>query len=399
MTVKRASIFTAGLVALALHGTDTEAADVSAQPHLSSPLSSIKLSLSKRWGGFSQPLYLTAARGDSGRLFVVEQGGRIKVIRNGLVRQRPYLDIRNKVTSGGEQGLLGLALAPNFRQNGRFYVNYTDLNGDTLIVRYRANRPLADAPDFTSQVVIKIKQPYANHNGGCLQFGPDGYLYIGMGDGGSGGDPQNLAQNPSNRLGKMLRIDVGEAPGSVSVPRTYRIPPDNPFLGRPGYLKEIAALGLRNPWRFSFDRSNGQLWIGDVGQGAREEIDFLPKGQAGANFGWNRFEGFATYPPGSPAPPNAAAFRRPVIDLKHPVAESITGGYVYRGKAYPALKGTYVYGDFVTGKIWGMHRGTPVQNRLLLDTQLGIASFGEDSAGELYLCDLYGGAIYRITAR
>ena len=392
MARNQAQIIAAGVVALALNGASAEAAAVP-------PLASIKLGLTKNWSGFSQPLYLSAARGDSGRMFVVENGGRIKVIRNGRVLPRPYLDISGKVSKGGEQGLLGLALATNFRTNGRFYVNYTDVNGDTLIVRYRANLPLSDAPSFTSQVVMKVVQPYANHNGGCLQFGPDGYLYIGLGDGGSAGDPQNRAQNPATRLGKLLRIDVGETPGSTSVPPTYRIPPGNPFAGHADYAREIFALGLRNPWRFSFDRNTGDLWIGDVGQNAREEIDFLPKGQSGVNFGWNRFEGFATYPPGSPPPPNPSRFRPPVKDIPHPAAESVTGGYVYRGNAYPALKGTYVYGDFVTGRIWGLRRGATVANRLFLDTTLGIASFGENSAGELYLCDLNGGAIYRVTAR
>jgi glucose/arabinose dehydrogenase len=391
MAVTRPRVLFAGLLVLC---SAAEAPAVQA-----APLSGIVLSLTKRWNGFSQPLYLTAARGDSGRVFVVEKGGRIKVIRDGRVLRRPYLDISGKISKDGERGLLGLALAPNFRANGRFYINYTDLNGDTLIVRYRADRPLSDAPSFRSKVILKVPQPYANHNGGCLQFGPDGYLYIGMGDGGSAGDPQNRAQNPGTRLGKMLRIDVGEAPGATSVPATYRIPPTNPFVGRAGYQPEIFALGLRNPWRFSFDRSTGDLWIGDVGQGAREEIDFLPKGRSGANFGWNRFEGFATYPPGSPPQPNRSLFRPPVKDIAHPGAESITGGYVYRGNAYPVLKGTYVYGDFVTGKIWGLRRGATVANRLFRDTTLGISGFGEDSAGELYLCDLIGGAIYRITAR
>ena len=394
MASARVQVFVAGLIALCAIAQTTGA--VPANPP---PLANITLSLVKRWSGFSQPLYLTAARGDSGRIFVVEKGGRIKVIRNGQVLQRTYLDISARVSKGGEQGLLGLAMAPNFRANGRFYVNYTDLKGDTVVVRYRANQPFSDAPSFTSQVIMKIPQPYANHNGGCLQFGPDGYLYIGMGDGGSGGDPQNRAQNPGTRLGKMLRIDVGEAPGATSVPATYRIPPTNPFVGRAGHWPEIFALGLRNPWRFSFDRSTGDLWIGDVGQNAREEIDFLPKGQSGANFGWNRFEGRATYPPGSPPPPNPSRFRPPVIDIAHPAAESITGGYMYRGTASPVLKGTYVYGDFVTGKIWGLRRGATVANRLFLDTTLGIASFGEDSAGELFLCDMNGGAIYRVIAR
>jgi len=359
-------------------------------------LSALNLTLTRRWSGLSNPLYLTAPPGDTGRNFVVEKGGRIKIVKpGGVVVARPYLDLSAHVTKGNEQGLLGLAFAPDFLTNGRFYVNYTDVHGDTLVKRYIANDPASDAPSFTSVVVTKIGQPYANHNGGCLQFGPDRYLYIGTGDGGSAGDPQERAQNPKSRLGKMLRIDVGELPGAT-VPATWRVPPSNPFVGNSRYNPSIWALGLRNPWRFSFDRANGSLWIGDVGQSSREEIDHMGAGIGGYNFGWDRYEGFATYPPGSPAPSNPSKYRKPLIDHRHPSAESITGGYVYRGTAYPDLRGTYIYGDYLTGKIWGLRRRTTTQNHLLRNTSLLISSFGENAAGELYLCDFHNDAIYQV---
>jgi glucose/arabinose dehydrogenase len=224
-------------------------------------------------------------------------------------------------------------------------------------------------------------------------------LYIGMGDGGGGGDPNGNGQKKSTGLGKMLRIDVGEVPGAKTRPTKFRTPKDNPFYSKPGYAKTIWALGLRNPWRFSFDAKTGALWIADVGQGRQEEINYVGKGVKGVNYGWNRYEGRLTYPPGSAAPKNAKSFRKPIHVLKHPTNSSITGGYVYRGKDHPLLQGTYVYGDFVSGRIYFLRRGTTLRTRMMRDTTLGIASFGESATRELYLCDMNGGTIYKVGAK
>jgi len=367
-------------------------------PTAEASLSTVRLRLIKKWSGLSKPVYFTAAKGDSGRAFVVEKGGRIRVIRNGKLLSRPYLDISSKVSKGGEQGLLGLAFTPNFKSSGRFYINYTDVSGDTVIARYYTSRPGSDRPSFKSRVILRISQPYSNHNGGCLQFGPDGFLYVGMGDGGSAGDPDGRAQDPGVLLGKVLRIDTGDS-GNGNRPTTYSIPRSNPFVGTSGYRGEIWALGVRNPWRFSFDRTAGHMWMGDVGQEAWEEIDFAPKAVGGQNYGWNVYEGKHTYPPGSPAPANPGLYTRPLVEMGHPSFESVTGGYVYRGRLYPKLRGVYVFGDFLTGKIRGMRRLPSVSSRQLADTSLLISSFGESASGELYLCDYRGGAIYRVGTR
>jgi glucose/arabinose dehydrogenase len=385
-------IYAVSAVALALTSMAIDA------PTASASLTTVNLRLVKKWSGLNQPLYFTAARGDAGRAFVVEKGGRIRVIRNGKLLSRPYLNISSKVSKGSEQGLLGLAFAPNFKSSGRFYVNYTDLSGNTVVVRYYTPRPNSDRPSFKSRVILKVNQPYANHNGGCLQFGPDGYLYIGMGDGGSAGDPDDRAQNPNDLLGKILRIDTGDS-GRGTDPVTYGIPSTNPFVGVPGRRGEIWSLGMRNPWRFGFDRSAGHLWIGDVGQSSWEEIDFAPKGIGGRNFGWNLFEGKHTYPPGSVPPTNTAPYTMPLVEIPHPTFESVTGGYVYRGRLYPALSGVYVFGDFETGRIWGMRRLPSVRTRQLANTSLLISSFGQSARGELYLCDFKNGAVYRVTSR
>ncbi len=286
--------------------------------------------------------------------------------------------------------------------SGRFYINYTDTSGDTNVVRYTVSDPRSNTPKVVSRGrVLLVRQPYANHNGGCIVFGPDDNLYVGMGDGGSGGDPQNRAQNPGVLLGKILRLDVGETGGGQAVPSTYRIPADNPFVApaqsKAGYRPEIWALGVRNPWRFSFDRDGGDLWIGDVGQNDWEEIDYAPVGTGGQNYGWNILEGTHPYPPGAPEPSDTSSFVMPVAEYPHPTGESVTGGYVYRGLKNPALQGVYLYGDFVTGRIWGLRRGAGAETRQLAKTQLSIASFGEDADGELYICDLRG-TVYEISA-
>ena len=288
--------------------------------------------------GLSSPLYLTAPAGDK-RLFIVEQPGRIRVVKNGQLLAQPYLDIRSKLTSGGERGLLGLAFHPSFATNGFFYVNYTDRDGDTRIERYHA-APRADVAEAGSgTLVLSIDQPFSNHNGGMLLFGPDGMLWIGTGDGGSGGDPQGNGQNRNTLLGKMLRIDVnGGSP--------YAIPANNPFVGQAGSRGEIWATGLRNPWRYAFDRVDGMLYIADVGQNRWEEIHAVPATRAGVNYGWKIMEGRHCFGSGAC---NQSGLDIPVLEYGRAEGCSITGGFVYRGAAIPGIRGHYFYSDYCTG--------------------------------------------------
>jgi uncharacterized protein (TIGR03437 family) len=339
--------------------------------------------------GISAPTDIQNAGDGSGRLFFVQQDGIVRLFRNGAVAAQPFLDIRSKTRAGGEQGLLGLAFPPGFAQKQRFYVNYTDLKGDTVIAQYRVTASPDVADSASETVLLRIQQPFANHNGGQLRFGPDGYLYIGMGDGGSGGDPQNNGQSLGTLLGKLLRIDVESDPGLI------RIPPDNPFLNRAGARAEIWAYGLRNPWRFSFDRATGDLFIADVGQGAWEEVDFQPAAsRGGENYGWNRMEGTHCYQAGC----STQGLLLPVVEYSHSEGCSVTGGFVYRGTAWPGLRGVYLYGDYCSGRIWGLERqGTQWTNRLLLASGFTITTFGEDEAGELYVANVASGTIYRIT--
>jgi glucose/arabinose dehydrogenase len=338
--------------------------------------------------GFNQPVLITHAGDGSGRLFVVEQTGAIFVLdADGQALPEPMLDISPLVSNGYEQGLLGLAFPPGFpAEQPHFYVNYTDVNGDTNVVRYSLSEdPNVADPDSAAQILF-VEQPYPNHNGGHLAFGPDGYLYIGLGDGGSGGDPQGRAQNLNELLGKMLRLDVlGGEP--------YAIPPDNPFLAGPA-AREIWAYGLRNPWRYSFDRAAGDLYIADVGQNAYEEVNFQPAGSAGGeNYGWDYLEGLHPFE-GEPPP-----------GLIAPVAEyaqaeggcSVTGGYVYRGQQMPELSGIYFFGDYCSGLIWALFRNAAGewQQQLAFETGFSISSFGEDEAGELYVVD-HGGGVHRL---
>ena len=319
----------------------------------------------------------------SGRLFVIEKVGRIRIIQDGQLLPKPFLDITDRVGSqGNEQGLLGLAFHPQYSQNGRFFVNYTDKNGDTVIARYQVSGD-PNAADQGSEVkLLGVDQPYANHNGGVLAFGPDGYLYAGLGDGGSQGDPQGNAQNTDRLLGKILRLDVDSGD-------TYSIPPDNPFGN------EVWAHGLRNPWRLSFDKGTGDLYIGDVGQNTWEEIDYLPAGSpGGTNFGWDQREGAHDFE-GSASPD----FTEPVAEYSHPEGGcSVTGGYVYRG-AMPEWNGIYLYGDYCTGLIWGLiHTGSDWQKQQLFDVDFTITSFGQDQAGEIYLVS-DGGGVYKLVKK
>lgn len=341
--------------------------------------------------GLDQPLYLTNA-GD-GRLFIVEKEGAIRLVQDGRLLDEPFLDIRDRVNAdSSERGLLSVAFHPDYAQNGRFFVNYTNLAGNTAVSAFQVGSSPNQADPGSESILLTIRQPYANHNGGQLQFGPDGYLYIGMGDGGSGGDPQGNGQNPSTMLGALLRLDVDQAADAAQ----YGIPADNPFVADAAKLPEIWATGLRNPWRFSFDRATGDLLIADVGQNQWEEVNFLPAGSpGGSNFGWNIMEGTHCYDRNTC---NQTGLVLPVIDYRHEQGRcSITGGYVYRGSQFPTLGGVYFFGDYCSGEIWGMTAGEDgrFSAQVLYRSPSRIASFGEDAAGELYVVDISGG-IYQI---
>jgi glucose/arabinose dehydrogenase len=328
--------------------------------------------------------------GDS-RLFITLQSGLVMIHDGTHVLPDPFLDVRSLVTSNGERGLLSIAFHPHYAQNGFFYVNYTNLSGNTVVARYSVSPQNPNRANPSSAVpILTINQPFENHNGGQLQFGPDGYLYIGMGDGGSGGDPGNRAQNLGDLLGKMLRIDVDS--GSP-----YAIPPSNPFRSQAGARAEIWALGLRNPWRFTFDRNTGDLWIADVGQGKWEEIDFEPATSIGGeNYGWRRMEGTHCFNPATNCNPGNLVL--PIIEYNHDVGCSVTGGYVYRGTRNPRLAGRYIYGDFCSGMIWSATRESngAVTTRDLLNTSFNVSTFGEDLAGEIYVGDYSNGILYRL---
>jgi glucose/arabinose dehydrogenase len=340
--------------------------------------------------GFTSPVGFAHAGDGSNRLFVVEQGGKIRIVKSGVLQPGSFLDISGRISTGGERGLLGLAFPPDYARRGYFYVDYTNTAGDTVISRFQRSAANADAADASSeQVIITIAQPFDNHNGGQLAFGPlDRMLYVGMGDGGSGGDPGNRAQNPSELLGKVLRLDV-----ETGRPYTYTVSPSNPFVGRAGYRPEIWALGLRNPWRFSFDRLTSDLFIADVGQGLFEEVNFQPASSAGGqNYGWKIMEGLHCF---SNAQCNQTGLTLPVVEYDHSLGCSVTGGYVYRGGAFPRMQGLYLYGDFCSGRIWGLRReGATWQNTQLIDTTIQISAFGEDESGSLYAASYATGEIY-----
>jgi glucose/arabinose dehydrogenase len=323
--------------------------------------------------GFDTPVYVTSAPGDRTTLYVVEKTGSIKIVKNGSVTGT-FLDLHGKVSGSEEQGLLGLAFHPQYASNHLFYVNYTDTNGDTRVVQYRSSGNAA-VPGSARQILF-VDQPYDNHNGGNLQFDKKGFLYVGMGDGGSGGDPENRAQNLKSRLGKLLRI--------------------NPTRKGAGW--QIVGYGLRNPWRFSFDRANGNLWIGDVGQGAWEEVDYRNAAKLGklANYGWSRFEGKAVYDAGKPYLRRGDAVS-PVVVYSHSGGDcSITGGYVYRGSAVPSAQGRYFYGDFCTGSLWSFKAGNGRLSAPRGEGKIGnLSSFGEDGNGGLYATSL-DGSLYRL---
>jgi glucose/arabinose dehydrogenase len=369
-------------------------------PGASADLAALEISFEPIADGFSQPLLILGAGDGSGRLFVAEKGGALKVIRNGEVDPELFLDLTDAVSTESERGLLGVAFPEGFAEHGRFYISYTDASGSSVISRFMAEDERVDRSSETK--LLRTPQPYANHNGGHIAFGPDGYLYVGLGDGGSGGDPMGNGQNLFTLLGTILRLDVGEAPGvsTESDGSGYTIPADNPFADGEEGLPEIWSYGLRNPWRFSFDRETGDMWIGDVGQNAVEEINFQPaESGGGENWGWNLFEGTSPYPAERRVTENQDDFSWPIIEYRHPTGRSITGGYVYRGPVFPQMVGVYLYGDYVSGRVWGLVRSAEgTKNRELAETGMQVVSFGEDDEGELYLVD-FSGTVYRVIAR
>ena len=352
-----------------------------------------KITLSPFMTGFSGPIDLQTPGDASSRLFVVEQAGLIRIIQAGAILPVAFLDIRSRVTSGGELGLLGVAFHPGFAQHPRLYVNYTRTVGtqiQTVIAEYQVSAADPNQADPASErILLMVNQPFSNHKAGQLAFGPDNFLYFGLGDGGSGGDPFGNGQNLQTLLGKMMRIDVDHTTGSLP----YAIPADNPFVASGG-LPEIWAYGLRNPFRFSFDPATGKLFLGDVGQNLYEEVDILQKG---GDYGWNIMEATHCYNPATGC--NMTGLQLPIAEYSHSEGNAIIGGYVYHGTAISGLAGSYLFGDFGAGKIWRLTQDSTGawQRVLLLSGGPNLSSFGRDATGELYVVDYPGGAILKVT--
>jgi glucose/arabinose dehydrogenase len=353
-------------------------------------LARLRLRLEPAASGFEAPLLATHSGDGSERMFVVEQTGAIKISEGGRVLPTPFLDLEDRVIAGGEQGLLGLAFHPDYPRNGRLFVNYTDLEGNTVVAEFLRSPGGLTADPASERVLMRIPDPFVNHNGGALEFGPDGHLYVATGDGGSAGDPLGNGQSLDTLLGKLLRIDV-----DVEAPEPYGIPPDNPFVGRSGARPEIWAYGLRNPWRFSFDRPSDTLWIADVGQNDWEEVNRAPLSAPGLNYGWNVMEGSACFDP--PQACDRSGLELPLATYSHSEGCSVTGGHVYRGPR-PALRGIYFFADFCSGRIWGLDAagGSPQEPQLLLNTGRPLSSFGTDGSGELYVTDHGSGELLRL---
>ncbi|MEO8577076.1 MAG: PQQ-dependent sugar dehydrogenase [Gemmatimonadales bacterium] len=339
-------------------------------------------------GRFRNPVHLISPAGDP-RLFVVEQAGRIIVVKNGTALEQPFLDISSRVKSGGEQGLLSMAFHPDYRSNGQFFVDFTDKKGDTHVERFTVSSNPDVADESSAKIVLTVDQPYSNHNGGHIVFGPDGNLYVGMGDGGSGGDPHNNGQNPRALLGKLLRINVSRA-------EPYTIPMGNPYADGSQGRQEVWAIGLRNPWRFAFDRPTGLLYIADVGQNQYEEVHVEPASKAGLNYGWKLMEGDQCYGRGDCSP---QGLQIPQLVYSHSSGCSITGGSVYRGRRIPSIVGHYFYSDYCSGwlRSFRYDNGNAVDRReWKMDNDVGhVVSFGEDANGELYIVG-ENGLIWRI---
>ena len=404
MRILLASVLIGGLVLAACSGDDdqpgptsqagadaTSPPSATAQPSQPATVDPPPLGLQEVASGFQRPTFVTNAGDGSGRLFVLEKPGRVRIVKDGALVNAPFLDITSLVrASGNEQGLLGLAFHPEFADNGRFWVAYTALDAKNTVAEYRVTDSGSDRADpGTAKVLIAQPDQYPNHNGGMLAFGPDGYLYISMGDGGSSGDPDGNGQDKSSLLGKLLRVDVdGGDP--------YGIPDSNPFADDSGAKPEVWAWGLRNPWRFSFDRETGDIWIADVGQNKYEEIDFQPAdSRGGENYGWNEMEGEECYRSGC----RTEGFVRPVFAYDHGKGCSVTGGYVYRGEAIRGLAGGYLFTDYCSGTLWLTSRnGDRFETEEIGALPDGVSSFGEDEAGELYVVLDQGGSLQRIVA-
>ena len=342
--------------------------------------------------GLQVPVLVTAPRTDFERIFIADKNGRIRIVRNGVLLPTPFLDLAatGLLVNAGEMGMLGLAFHPDYADNGRFFVNFTNVDGDTEVIELARSSDPDRASPATIRGFFTVAQPFANHNGGMLAFGPDGFLYVGLGDGGAGGDPQDNAQNPATKLGKILRIDVDAYPTP---------PPGN----APGGDPDVLHRGLRNPWRFSFDRATGDLYVGDVGQNRLEEIDVVPAGSGGRNFGWRVMEASQCFQPRDGC--DTTGLLLPVVEYDREVGCSVTGGYVYRGSAVPGLVGRYLYGDYCSNRVFAFRwsdgvASEPVELTADLDPDgliQGLSSFGEDAAGELYVTSL-GGSVFRIEA-
>ena len=378
-----------GLVPAAACGSDGAAG-------VDPPTGTVPVGLQEVASGLSFPLYLTAPPGDLARLFIVEKTGAIRIVRDGVLLPAPFLDLAGRVSTGAEQGLLGLAFDPAYADNGRFVVHYTDVGGTTTVSAFRVAADDTDRADPASEtVLLTVEQPFENHNGGQIVFGPDGMLYIGLGDGGGGGDPGGRGQSLTDLLGAILRVDVRSG-------TSYTVPADNPFAGRPDARGELWSVGLRNPWRFSFDGATGDLYIADVGQNAWEEVDVVTAAQGagrGANFGWSITEGRHCY--ASPAC-DPAQFTLPLVEYPHAQGCSVTGGFVYRGAAIPALQGHYFYADYCQGWVrsFRLQDGQAVEPQQWPTLAPGgaVPSFGQDAAGELYVLSTEG-RVFRIVPR
>jgi len=349
------------------------------------------VSLNLVTSGLQQPVHMTHAGDNSKRLFITEQSGVVRILKNGRLNMRPFLDIRKRVKSGGETGLLSVAFHPSFKKNGRFFVNYTSSKGGlhTVISEFHAESHLDFAHTESERVILTVPQPFSNHNGGQIAFGPDGYLYAGFGDGGAGNDPLENGQNLATLLGTILRIDVDKK----EVGKEYAIPQDNPFVSKLGAKHEIWAYGLRNPWRFSFDPVKGTMYAADVGQSSREEINVI---EAGKNYGWNIMEG-SICTPGVSSNCNTTDLTLPIAEYKRDKGISVIGGFVYRGSKIPDLCGAYLYGDFGSGRIWALqYQNFKVKRKkLLINTKFSISSFGTDEDFEIYVVN-YSGSIYML---
>ena len=346
--------------------------------------------------GFDSPLDVTNAGDGSGRLFVVEQAGRIRLVKGGALVERPFLDITGRIASGGERGLLGLAFHPDYPKDPRFFVNYTDRDGNTVVSQFTVSGADPDLGDPGSEVVLMhIAQPFENHNGGAVVFGPDGMLYIATGDGGSGGDPQGNGQRLDTHLGKILRIDVNVAPGSSIA---YQVPADNPFVTTAGAKPEIWFYGLRNPWRIRFDRETGDLWIGDVGQNAWEEIDVARAGQKGLDFGWNIMEATHCFNPSSGC--DQTGLTLPVAEYDHDLGCAVIGGVVVRDPSQGRLNGGYLFGDACSDNLWLMDPAGDQLRKAALVAKMGrtLSSIGEAEDGSVYATNLESGELLRISS-